>query len=84
MLKFLKWKNKGIKPIVPSKYLNPRYKKIGISLVRVLVIMNVVPHKIVVRINKIFAIIVFFVIVLKVNAFSMLIEQNINRFRIVI
>ncbi|MFX1443409.1 MAG: hypothetical protein ACFFHV_08350 [Promethearchaeota archaeon] len=33
-------------------YLNPRYKKIGTSLVTVLVIINVDPHKIEVIINN--------------------------------
>ena len=49
----------GANPISAIKYLNPRYKKMGTSLVTVFVIINVEPHKIEVNINTIIAMIFF-------------------------
>ena len=48
--------NKGTKPISAIRYLKPRYRKIGTSFVTILVIINVVPQKIVVKINNSIAI----------------------------
>ena len=42
------------------RYLKPRKRKIGTSFVTILVIINVVPHKIVVMINKAIASVLWF------------------------